>query len=92
MSDTRASDRSLSAAALDALQRGNVIEAIKIVRLDGRLGLKEAKDLVDAYLRDHPEVRGPIEEQSQSASRASLFWILLIAGAGAAVVLLLRGR
>ncbi len=35
-------------AALEALERGNKIEAIKIVRAELHIGLKEAKDLVDA--------------------------------------------
>lgn len=38
----------LPQAAVDALRRGNKIEAIKIVRAELRIGLKEAKDLVEA--------------------------------------------
>lgn len=40
---------SLPAAAIEALQSGNMIEAIKITREKLGLGLKEAKDAVDAY-------------------------------------------
>jgi ribosomal protein L7/L12 len=39
----------LPAEALDALSRGQPIEAIKIVREKTGLGLKEAKDLVERY-------------------------------------------
>lgn len=39
----------LPAEALAALSRGQLIEAIKIVRARHGLGLKEAKDLVDRY-------------------------------------------
>lgn len=36
-------------AAATALQHGNVIEAIKMIRDANRVGLKEAKDAVEAY-------------------------------------------
>ena len=38
----------LSNAAVELLWRGDVIGAIKLVRVERNLGLKEAKDLVDA--------------------------------------------
>ncbi len=41
---------SLPANVLDALQRENMIEAIKLLRESHRLGLKEAKDIIDAHL------------------------------------------
>jgi ribosomal protein L7/L12 len=34
-----------------ALWQGHMIEAIKLVRLEQNLGLHEAKDLIDTYLR-----------------------------------------
>lgn len=36
---------------------GDVIGAIKVVRQKRNLGLKEAKDLVDASLRSQPSLR-----------------------------------
>lgn len=39
----------LPAEAIAALSRGQVVEAVKIVRDKTGLGLKESKDLVDAY-------------------------------------------
>jgi len=75
-------DVTLSEAAIAALQRGNKIEAIKLVRVEQGLGLKEAKDLVEAYLRTQP----PLQEiftvaQSQTKRSAFLWLIVLIAGA-----------
>ena len=35
-------------AAIEALWQGNVIEAIKVVRQERNIGLKEAKEVVDA--------------------------------------------
>lgn len=47
----------LPAEALAALSRGQVIEAIKIVRAATGLGLKEAKDLVERYRDGQTPVR-----------------------------------
>ena len=41
----------LPAEAIEALRRGNTIQAIKLLRAATGLGLKESKDAVDAYLR-----------------------------------------
>lgn len=53
------SDVSIPQDAMAAADRGNVIEAIRIVREATGLGLVEAKDAVEAYLQetqvDHPD-------------------------------------
>jgi hypothetical protein len=49
----------LPQAALEALRRGRQIEAIKIVRQEQSLGLKEAKERVDLYRATHPVLRDP---------------------------------
>ncbi|MBC7988614.1 MAG: ribosomal protein L7/L12 [Luteimonas sp.] len=46
-------------AAATALQRGNIIEAIKLIRDANRLGLKEAKDAVE-HLRTGPQTPSPL--------------------------------
>lgn len=53
---------SLPNAAVEMLWRGEVIEAIKLVRAERNLGLKEAKDLVDAYVRSQPSLRQKMEQ------------------------------
>jgi len=45
---------SFPAAAIAAAESGNEIEAIKIVRAETGLGLKEAKDMVANYLSTNP--------------------------------------
>lgn len=47
--------------ALQALQQGNFILAVKITRQQTGLGLKESKDLLDAYLVQHPSVQQQIQ-------------------------------
>jgi len=48
------SPESLPADVKDALQRGNTIEAIKLLRASSGLGLKEAKDVIDAHHQGRP--------------------------------------
>lgn len=48
-------DSALSAQAIAALSRGRKIEAIKIVRQQTGLGLKQSKALVEAYEQQHPQ-------------------------------------
>ena len=55
----------LSDDAMSALRGGNMIEAIKLIRAGSGLGLKEAKDVAEGYVRMYPELadvyarRGP---------------------------------
>ncbi len=44
----------LSNDVVNAIRSGRKIEAIKLLRAERGLGLKEAKDLVDAYDNEHP--------------------------------------
>lgn len=46
----------IDAEAEQALRNGRLIEAIKIIRQRNNVGLKEAKDIVDRYLQEHPEL------------------------------------
>ena len=48
----------LPPAAIEALNKGNLIEAIKLLRSSG-FGLKEAKDILDAYARGKPAPHAP---------------------------------
>ena len=47
-------ESSLPPEVLDALRQGNTIAAIKLLRAATGLGLKEAKDAIDAHLRGAP--------------------------------------
>lgn len=88
------SDRSkdtLSEAAISALARGNKVEAIKLVREERRLGLKEAKDLVDEYLRTDPSAQASFSTaQGQSGQRA--LWWLAVTVAIAVLAYVLFGK
>ena len=68
----------LSTAAISALHRGNKIEAIKIVREELNIGLKEAKDAVDDYVRSQPALQSSFAAAQSEAKRSALRWLALI--------------
>ena len=76
----------LTEDAVAALRLGHYIEAIKLTRTANHLGLKEAKDLVEAYLLEHSEIIISKPQLSQEKtlrliviilSVALLFWFYL---------------
>lgn len=69
------------AEAEAALARGQTLEAVKIVREKYRIGLKEAKDLVDAQRRRHA---GPSAPPSPTISRDRMDWPRVLAVAALA--------
>ena len=65
--------------AIDALQRGNKIEAIKLVRAAQKLDLKDAKDKVDAYVENDPALRQKLAASQAESTRSLVHWLILIA-------------
>ncbi len=65
-------EQELPQEVLQALEKGRKVEAIRQLRVMRNLGLKEAKDQVDAWLALHPQ-------QAQAVQRASGGgWALLL--------------
>ena len=56
MTDNTAAEAALPLDVVDALRAGRKIEAIKRLRDHRNLGLKEAKQTVEAYAKAHPEL------------------------------------
>jgi hypothetical protein len=77
------SDKRLSAAAIAALQMGNKIEAIKIVRSERGLDLKDAKNAVDVYIDANPALQ---EQLLARTNVGALSWIAMLLLAIAAIV------
>ena len=79
----------LPPAAISALWKGQIIDAIKLVRLERHLDLKAAKDQVEAYLRKQPALKKKIEQNQADTRDGLLRWVafLLIGGAGLAFLL-----
>jgi hypothetical protein len=57
---------------------GRKIEAIKLLRNRHSLGLKESKDLIDAYLKQHPELK-VIETERSNGVILGLIFLALVA-------------
>lgn len=81
---TATSGRPLPPAAILALQQGKKIEAIKILRAEQPMGLKEAKDAVDAYVRTQPQLQQSVAAAQTRATRTALF-VFIVALAVAAL-------
>ena len=79
-------------AAIVALEQGNTIEAIKIVRLERSLGLKESKDLVDAYLKSRPDLQRRLQAVQAETIRGFVRWLVIfLALAAAAAYFVMQG-
>ena len=70
----------LSIAAISALHQGNKIEAIKIVREGRNIGLKEAKDAVEDYVRSHPVLQASFASAQAETKRSALLWLAVLIG------------
>jgi hypothetical protein len=74
-------DLALSPAAVTALLKGQVVEAIKLIRREQNIGLHEAKNLIDTFLRSQPALQKRIDEAD--AREGLLRWLIfLVAGGG----------
>ena len=60
---------------INALWAGKKIDAIKLLREQHNIGLKEAKDMVDQYIASDPALNHQLQ---QSGNRGCLAWIIII--------------
>ncbi len=80
----------LPKAAVEALWHGNVIEAIKVVREERNIGLKEAKSLVNAYIASQPALKKKIDQVLATAQQRFTRWLVgfLVLAAGVAYLII----
>lgn len=71
-------DEQLTVSAISALHSGNKIEAIKILRMEKGIGLKEAKESVEEYIKIHPEIQEQINRSQAESLRGCLPWLIVI--------------
>ena len=78
MADTPIPDEAIS-----ALERGEIIEAVKLTRERNGSGLKESKDAVDAYIKANPRLKRRLvsERPSGGGNRALAFIGLVLVAA-----------
>jgi ribosomal protein L7/L12 len=78
MQHTAQDDATLPAAAIVALNRGQVIEAIKLVReSEPGLGLAGAKAKVDAYVARDPMLKAQVEQQVKASRSRLVRWVII---------------
>ena len=63
---------------LDALQKGHKIEAIRLMREQTGLGLKESKDAVDAYQQLHLPAVGGLSPGQVSDTGSGIWWAVAV--------------
>ena len=78
MNDDRRKSTDLPPAAVEALAKGRKIDAIKILREERRIGLKEAKESVEYYLDSQPALQRKISAVQAEAARGFFVWVLVI--------------
>jgi hypothetical protein len=72
----------LSPAVQEAIRRNHKIEAIKLLREERKIGLKEAKDIIDGHFADYRNTYDTRRRGGESGSGRHLF--LLVAFLAAA--------
>ena len=75
----------LPPSAVSALHAGNKIEAIKLTREATNLGLKEANELMEAYVATTPELQAHLQAHSGKGGSV-LSWLFMIVLVVATVV------
>lgn len=76
MSNKSRGSPELPKAAVDALWQGNVIEAIKVVRQERNIGLKESRNVVDAYIASQPALKKKMDKVLATAQQRFIRWLI----------------
>ena len=77
-------ERKLPDKVIDAINRRHKIEAIKLLREEWNVDLKEAKDCVDEYINENVELL-PVRSRSSETGLVRFVVIILTLGILAAV-------
>ena len=83
----------LPAQAIDHLAKGDMIGAIRVIRIEWGLGLKDAKDAAENYIRSQPELAALYAQRAAAGRRSVLIFFiaaLLAALAAMAAIRFLR--
>jgi ribosomal protein L7/L12 len=80
----------LPKAAVEALWQGNVIEAVKVVRQERNIGLKEAKEAVETYIASEPALKKKMDQVLATAKQRFIRWLIgfLVLAAGMAYLVM----
>jgi ribosomal protein L7/L12 len=90
MSSRQSRSPDLPKAAVEALRQGNLIGAITVVRQERKIGLKEAKELVEVHIASQPALKKKMDQVIAEAQQKFIRWMigLLVLAAGVAYVVI----
>ena len=71
----------LSASVMEAVHAGKTIQAIKLLREEKGLGLKEAKDIIDQEINAYKIVNPNAVLRQKSSPWLTMFMVVLIVSA-----------
>jgi hypothetical protein len=69
---------SIPSTAISALENGNKVEAVKIIRDEAWVTLKQASNAADAYLESNPDVKARFLERQNSAWTGFVYFVALL--------------
>lgn len=72
----RVSSAHMPTEAINALQKGSKIDAIRFIREENKMGLKDAKDFVEQYIRDNPSIQSQLAAR-QRESLQGFRWLII---------------
>lgn len=76
-------------AVIDEIKQGKKIQAIKLLREEKGIGLKEAKIAVEAYINSHADIREAFNSnKSEGLSQERVIQIILLLIVVAVIVLI----
>jgi ribosomal protein L7/L12 len=80
----------LAPNVIEAIRRGNRIDAIRLLRDQTGMGLQEAKDAVEAYEAEHPAVAATSPGEVEASGGSPLRWIAALVVAAIVAYYLFR--
>jgi hypothetical protein len=76
-----AAETGFSPAVQDAMRRNRKIDAIKFLREERKIGLKEAKDIIDAHFAEYRNTHTPRRGAGESGAGRHLFLLVALLAA-----------
>ncbi len=71
-------ERDIPASVVAALSQGQKIEAIKLLREANAIGLKEAKDAVEEYIKSRPELSMRLAAMQKESIKGFFRWVIIL--------------
>jgi ribosomal protein L7/L12 len=92
MNETSPKDPGLPTAVIEAIRQGKKVEAIKLLRVEQNIELKEAKERVEDYVRHDPWLQRSLQQSQSEAKRGLILWVLGLLALGAVGYYFMTGQ